>query len=419
MGLKARPKRIVRGEQPRVAAKDEKRLEKPGSNRSTEGSVPTAETQYFKKAGAAALLDKDGEQTLAKAIDRHIRACVKSIAAIVIAAEATLEQLEGGQTLSALEDCDAFLQLPQVAAYMNGREDDATRTRSLVGSHARTFLRTYNPEGKKGRALSMFLNKHLRNDDCGKHLKLYGPPGAARDFRQLVESNLRLVISIARRFHGMPLLDLIQEGNIGLMRAAARFDHNRGFRFSTYASWWIRHALSRAVADKAREVRVPVHHHDAMYRIKKAKRVLTGKLGREPDMNELAEATGLSVKKLQKTGTLALHGVSLDQPVPGKDGAEHSTIGERLVLDEGEPTPIDELGNEQNVDHLYRCLDALKPMERDILESRFGLDDDDEMTLKMLADRYSLSRERIRQIQEKTLKKMRKLLAQRGVTSAL
>jgi RNA polymerase primary sigma factor len=170
---------------------------------------------------------------------------------------------------------------------------------------------------------------------------------------EFVKANLRLVVSIARRFnHGrLPLADLIQEGNIGLMKAVERYDYRRGFRFSTYASWWIRHAISRALADKGRAVRLPVHMIDAYHRIAKSQRELQSKLERPPSTQEIAAATGI--------------------------------------------------------------LGGLKPIEADILRKRFGLLNDRERTLKEIGDEYSLSRERVRQLQEQALGKMRRAMAKR------
>jgi len=235
---------------------------------------------------------------------------------------------------------------------------------------------------------------------------------AAEARNDFVRANLRLVVSIARRFnHGrMPLADLIQEGNIGLMKAVERYDYRRGFRFSTYASWWIRHAISRALADKGREVRLPVHMIDAQQRLAKAKRELSAKLGRDATVEELAEATSLSADKIEKMRTyLVDQSYSLDRPVNDEDGRHFIDFLEDPKF--AECSPADELALEAMTREVKRLLRDLKPIEADILRQRFGLDDDQELTLKEIGAKYNLSRERIRQLQEQALSKMRRALA--------
>ncbi len=234
---------------------------------------------------------------------------------------------------------------------------------------------------------------------------------AKNDF---VKSNLRLVVSIARRFnHGrMPLQDLIQEGNIGLMKAVDRFDHRKGFRFSTYGSWWIRHAISRAIADKGRAVRLPVHMIDAYHKVSKARRELETLNGRDPTAEELAQHTGLAASKIEKMDTLLLEQpVSLDRQVSEADG--------RKVIDflEDEETEIPGESLEAHAlnEQVRQVIHALRPIEADILRKRFGLDDDEELTLKEIGEQYSLSRERIRQLQEQALGKIRKELRRRDM----
>jgi RNA polymerase primary sigma factor len=237
---------------------------------------------------------------------------------------------------------------------------------------------------------------------------------AARN--EFVKANLRLVVSIARRFnHGrLALADLIQEGNIGLIKAVERYDYRRGFRFSTYASWWIRHAISRAQADKGREVRLPVHMIDAHHRIAKARRELTAKLARPPTSEEIAEATDLAVGKVERMRMYLLDGsLSLDKPMNDEDGR---SLGETLE----DPSAlgveiVDRLNDATETTRVRGFLDELKPIEADILRQRFGLDTDEERTLKEIGVRYNLSRERIRQLQEQALDKMRRAMARQAI----
>ena len=224
-----------------------------------------------------------------------------------------------------------------------------------------------------------------------------------------VKSNLRLVVSIARRFnHGrMPLQDLIQEGNIGLMKAVDRFDYRKGFRFSTYGSWWIRHAISRAIADKGRQVRLPVHMIDAYHKVNKARRELEGKFGREPTREELAKHTGIALAKIEKMGTMLVDNpISIDKPVSDDDGRR---VGDFLE-DQNAETPGDGLEAEAINEQVKRLVSKLRPIEADIIRKRFGLIDEEELTLKEIGGQYSLSRERIRQLQEQALGKIRREL---------
>ena len=239
---------------------------------------------------------------------------------------------------------------------------------------------------------------------------------AAEARNAFVKANLRLVVSIARRFnHGrMALADLIQEGNIGLMKAVERYDYRRGFRFSTYASWWIRHAISRALADKGREVRLPVHMIDAQHRLTKARRQLTGQLGRQPTSEELAQATQMPIDKIEKMRTWLLEqSISLDKPIGDDEGR---VLGEVLEDPDRElVSPTGDLEWEALTTEVRDVLRELRPIEADILRQRFGLGTEQELTLKEIGDKYNLSRERIRQLQEQALAKMRRALARRDL----
>ena len=281
---------------------------------------------------------------------------------------------------------------------LNELADEVRRNRTAGGT--RELKQREQEAGLPRKTLGVLLQQIEESDRTVRQAK-----------RELMEANLRLVVSVAKRYLGsdLSLLDLVQEGNIGLMKAVDRFQYRRGFKFSTYATWWIRQAITRAIADHSRTIRIPVHMVETLNRISRVNRNMINEIGREPTPEELAQRTGVPAKKVRLILESSRKPLSLETPI-----GEDSELGDFLE-DKSAGSPNDSLLNQDLTTQVERALAMLSPKEKEILRLRFGIGEEGEHTLEEVGKRFAVTRERIRQIEAKALRKLRHPLRGRNL----
>ena len=358
--------------------------DEPGKPEPAGEHLAELEWLYFQSFGKKALLTREGEVVLGKRIEEGDRQVRRALRAVLTVARG----LRSTDTLKACQgDLKEVLGVSGLSATDLGKGSLAIKNviREICGPSRRA-----TPKAQQVKAA----------------LKQYheGWAGLEKAKDEMVLSNLRLVVDIAKHYNGrgLSLLDLIQEGNIGLMKAAERFDHRRGFKFSTYATWWIRQGITRALADQSRTIRVPVHMTEAYQRVTKATRRLAQRLGRTPSMGEVAGAIDSTSDRIAQTIQVFQDVVSLEYPI----GDGEALLGDFIPDKEALP-PDSQVGLKEMTREVARALGALSPREAAVIRLRFGIGQGEAMTLEEVGQTLGVTRERIRQIEEKALTKLR------------
>jgi len=365
---------------------------------------------HFRAMSGFRLLTREDEINLAKQLER----------ADLSISRALLDSPEGRAALRGLARAVRQQELRVEDVERDPAEDLPRRIDDVVGRAARRSPRARSRPHAHGLRLHPRAVRRViaeleeiaasqpRNTRLARTLEAVaeGRDESDRVTAELLQSNLRIVVTFARRYRGLPLVDLIQEGNLGLLRAIDKYDHRRGLRFSTYAAWWIRHALSRALADQSKMIRLPVHLTGAVQRVRRAQDRIYRETGREPTPAELAARTGLPLEQVRRALEVVPQPISLDAPVHGAGERDAGELGD-LVVDHGSALPDEAVADRELSTETTRLLAELPEREAEIIRMRFGLGGGRQRTLEEIGARLSLSRERARQLERDALRKLR------------
>jgi RNA polymerase primary sigma factor len=335
--------------------------------------------------------------------------------AMALAVDVGLEGIEPDRLRGWLEAVDIEV-LDELDEAHNGEERWTAAIASRAGAR-RKKADAVEPLGMTADSLQLFLKEIGRVDlltaaeEVQLAKRIERGDMDAKD--KMVEANLRLVVSIAKNYRnqGLSFLDLIQEGTLGLVRASEKFDYRKGFKFSTYATWWIRQAIARSLADKARTVRIPVHVVERLNKITRAERHLLAEYGREPTLEEISRVAGLDVSEIEQIKRYAQAPISLEKPVGDEEESEFG----QFVPDENAPDPFDAAADSMRTQNLHNALANLSYRERRVLELRFGIGGDQPKTLDEVGRVFNITRERVRHIETHSLRKLRTLSWSQGL----
>jgi RNA polymerase primary sigma factor len=361
-----------------------------GHNEPREERVVSEQGERVKVASIGDVLETDEAKGLLESGRENGSLTTEEISLAL--AELELDTAQIDEFYGALEE--AQIEVVDANAEEAEREEAPAEAREVSTDSLQLFLKDIGKVDLLTAAQEVELAKRIER---GEH----------RAKQEMVEANLRLVVSIAKRYRnqGLPFLDLIQEGTIGLVRAAEKFDHRKGFKFSTYATWWIRQAVARALADKGRTIRMPVHIVEKLNKIVRSERKLRAELGREPTSAEIARDVELTPDEVEQIRRSSQAPVSLEKPVGDEEESEFG----HFLTDESEPLPEEAAEVELRKATLMRVLGTLSLRERRVLELRYGLNGEHPCTLDEVGRAFNVTRERIRQIENQSLKKLRAL----------